>query len=265
MSSPISICLRRGNLANPPLPALNPVDSMNKETTPETFAAICSQSPWYKWISLGNLGDTALHKAVKCGNIPMIELIARNQIGVTLLNLGDIEWYTPLFRAIQCNQRTAARALIHLGADVNVQCRDYKVKRSFPDPQCLLECRTFRTPLSFTIEGCASNFFSRGLSKEIVSIQKVAMVKLLLIHNATLEPQLTTDEGIEILRQAEEEIDATKDTLFQQIADSTPADPETIKTIVSYVPLDEIPNIPEIPLDDWIVGDTIKLCSYAIQ
>ena len=264
MSSTVSVCSQRGvfKLDVTPPGMLHPADSINKRTTPEGFTDKWSQTPAYGLRYLGPTGCTALHTAAKTGNIPMIEYIARGRIGAkNLLNLGNRNWHTPLFVAIQLNQRSAARVLILLGAEVNMKCLDFDLDLPYPGARPRRTDCMYRTPLSFAIQGRAN--FCQGVH---FKAERVAMAKLLLIHKGIAEPKPTMEEDLQILEQAQKEIDGTRIELFKKITDSTSADVETTKTIISYVPLDEIPDaIPEGFPSDWIAEDIIKTNSYTIQ
>jgi hypothetical protein len=74
---------------------------------------------------------------------------------------------------------------------------------------------------------------------------------LLLINGAVAEPAVN-EQGIEVLKQAQKEIDEMQKSLVQEIDEGTKSirmlPLALVKIIAGYVPLDEIPEtVPELP------------------
>jgi ankyrin repeat protein len=251
MGSPVSVCTLIGNYTH--TITATPCAKIKKNTTPEEFEAECDKSPAYKLSYIGHTGLTALHKAAKLGNHRLIEYIFRKRIGAKILmSVGDFWGRTPLFTAIEFNQRSVVKMLIDFRANVNVGCFDYAFDPIVTNDKC-----AYKTPLSFAVQP----FLETSLTmypKEVQKAQKVAMVKLLLINGAVIVGPAINEEGRQVVHQARKEINETRSSLIEKVSAATKSvmSLETVKTIIGYVPLDEIPEtVPELPAHEWIARD----------
>ena len=64
---------------------------------------------------------TALHQAVRAGDLPAVQRLLAQPSGIALRETRDPEGRTPLLLATELNRVEAARALIEAGADVNAK------------------------------------------------------------------------------------------------------------------------------------------------
>jgi hypothetical protein len=246
MVSPVTLCTLRGDYTHGIPDSRLPSQKITAYTTVKEFDAEWAKNPAYKLNYLGSEGSTALNKAATLGHLLLIEHIVRNRIGAKiLLSVGSAYGWNPLFSAIAGNQRSAAKMLIDLGADVNMAC--------------LNGSNDYITPLSFAAQQeqvhNLSEFGQGGWGFQ--KAKKVAMAKLLIIHGAIAAPAVSR-QGSQVLEQAKKEITEMQISFNRELASSTecislPLDLVTM--ITSYVPLDEIPETtPELDVSEWCTG-----------
>jgi hypothetical protein len=238
MVSPVTRCTLRAEYNNDNF-GFNLNHIITKTITPAEFDAEWAKHPVCQLNDQGRCGTFSLTVAAGVGNIPLIEHFVRKN--PELMRTGTDSGRTPLRVAVECNQRSAVKMLIALGSDVN------------------MAAQSGTTPLSVVAEKDGRFTSEEGRRKygretlhpyEIQKAQNIAMAKLLFFHGGVAEPAVN-EEGVKVLQQAQKEIDEMRTSLFQEIYINTASITlsfETVKTIVSYIPLDEIPEtVPELP------------------
>lgn len=100
--------------------------AISKTTAVEEFTEALGEHPC-DLAQGGMMGNTVLHQAASVGNVPLIQEIV--QRCPELLNMGDNNGETPLFKATCRGNRDAAEELLRLGAQSNIATTG---TRSFP-------------------------------------------------------------------------------------------------------------------------------------
>src|SRR6185503_515010 len=121
MASPVSLSRLHGEFNTMITFPINLDTIITATTTPEEFDIERAKCPTYKLINVRGMGFTALHIAAQVGNVLLIEHIVRVG-GAILLDVVNCEGKTPLFCAVEYNQRAAVIKLIALGSKVNAAC-----------------------------------------------------------------------------------------------------------------------------------------------
>jgi ankyrin repeat protein len=248
MASPVTACTLFATYGR----GYNPQKIITRTTTPEQFDAERAKNPDYQLDNQGCSGHFSLTTAAEQGNVLLIEHIVRIG-GPRLLDMGSETGITPLFWAVIGNHRSAAKKLIELGSNVNVisivGCRlsfDFGITKATTS----LAYVANKVGMFTSIE--AMKIYGRGTLHPypIQKAQNVAMAKLLILNGAVAAPAVS-EQGAEVLKRAQEEINGMQAALKREIFVNTeflPIPLVLVEMIASYVPLKDIPETtPELP------------------
>lgn len=167
---------------------------VNETTTINDFKKLCCIYPRYEIKYCGlQMGPHALSRAASVGNVDLIyHIVMKMEGGRCLLNVGDggsslygRTGWTPLYFATNCpNPKRgykAAKALLTLGADPNIATNSNTILEKTYPPNS--------TPLYNVAE----------------RTKNLKLVKLLLLHNAAINPPLSP-EGEAFIARAKLEL-----------------------------------------------------------